>query len=345
MIKIPFEELELKKMANKFYNEVYTRLALQDKINNTQWPNELRNVIAFININLKEIITGTPEQLEQIILALEQLIRDAKQEYVQNNGIPLPATRRLNKWFKEQMEIIFNYNNGSQSFTNLLDENGDKIAYLHSESLGLNTCVYCNANFTYTIKTKEINCRPEFDHFYLKSKYPYLAISFFNLIPSCSLCNSGALKGTKPFNFQNHIHPFIESFNDVYEFRTKISSVDFIKNHKEFTITFSEKKELSDQQKALLEKAKKNKKIFALETRYNQHKNVVKDIIYKAYIYNNSTVEDIYAEFKIKKKKIFNSRDEVKRLVFGNLLDHSKHHLSIHSKLITDIADEFGIRI
>lgn len=345
MIRIPHDETQLKIMAVKYYNEISKRLPLRENIQKHTWPTELQSIIKYIDLNLEKIITGTPNDFEEINDYLIPLIVQAKREYALNNNILLPATKELNKWFNNQIGLIFNYSNGAISFTNILDENGEKFAYLHSESLGLNTCVYCNSNFTFTIKTKDLHCRPEFDHFYLKSKYPYLALSFFNLIPSCSLCNSGALKGTKLFNFKKHIHPFFESFNEVYEFRTKVSSVDFIKDKKKFTITLSEKKDLTNTQKKTLKKAKKNKKIFALETRYNQHKDIVGDIITKAYIYNNSAVEDIYAEFKINGRKIFNSKDEVKRLIFGNLLDHSKHHLSIHSKLITDIADEFGIRI
>lgn len=35
----------------------------------------------------------------------------------------------------------------------------------------------------------------QFNHFYDKGTYPYLALSFYNLIPSCSTCNSSKVKG------------------------------------------------------------------------------------------------------------------------------------------------------
>ena len=40
--------------------------------------------------------------------------------------------------------------------------------------------------------------RPQFDHWFPKKKYPLLAISFYNLIPCCTYCNS-SVKGDIEF--------------------------------------------------------------------------------------------------------------------------------------------------
>lgn len=63
---------------------------------------------------------------------------------------------------------------------------GKKMNIMIVKKSGLFVCPYCNRNY--------INCRDQrmgsqLDHFYPKSKYPFFAISLFNLIPSCSVCN------------------------------------------------------------------------------------------------------------------------------------------------------------
>jgi len=60
-------------------------------------------------------------------------------------------------------------------------------AYDFVLKLGLKTCPYCNRNYTFVVKKGKL--RPEIDHFYPKTIYPYLAVNFFNLIPSCQTCN------------------------------------------------------------------------------------------------------------------------------------------------------------
>lgn len=43
--------------------------------------------------------------------------------------------------------------------------------------------------------------RPTFDHWFAKDDHPLLALSFYNLIPSCNICNS-SVKGKKEIEFR-----------------------------------------------------------------------------------------------------------------------------------------------
>jgi len=63
-----------------------------------------------------------------------------------------------------------------------------KVGTWLAKNIGMKTCPYCNRQHTFTIyRGKEI--RPQFDHFYPKSKYPFFALSFYNLVPICPTCN------------------------------------------------------------------------------------------------------------------------------------------------------------
>lgn len=93
---------------------------------------------------------------------------------------------------------------------------GNKIlSYFLSEKMGTNTCTYCNRAYTLTVYEQsnagefEGLIRPEFDHWLPQSLYPDLTLSYFNLIPSCKLCNS-SLKHKKKMDLDNYIHPYID---------------------------------------------------------------------------------------------------------------------------------------
>lgn len=61
-------------------------------------------------------------------------------------------------------------------------------AYWLQSQLCVKVCPYCNRMYTTTLYGKK-RVRPDFDHFYPQSRYPYFAVSLFNLIPSCNVCN------------------------------------------------------------------------------------------------------------------------------------------------------------
>lgn len=98
-----------------------------------------------------------------------------------------------------------------------------KMAYAVTEWKGAKVCTYCNRDYIFTISTgkrkKDKIARPELDHWYPKSKYPLLALNYYNLIPSCSICNS-SVKGNADFDVTTHIHPYLQKkFNPGFKFR------------------------------------------------------------------------------------------------------------------------------
>lgn len=77
------------------------------------------------------------------------------------------------------------------------------------EIIGANVCPYCNRQYTFTARKNEVRTRPQFDHFYPQALYPYLAISIYNLIPSCASCNLGK-RDSSP---KNILYPYEEDFD------------------------------------------------------------------------------------------------------------------------------------
>lgn len=155
-------------------------------------------VITWLRNNLEEIITAKPERLGILSNKFEDLIR---------------SKRCKTEFSKKILPKIFDY----AAFTK------NKVqAYGLAKKLNVKTCPYCNRNYTVTIEkvvAKKVThiVRPDFDHFLAKSKYPLLALSFYNLIPCCSLCNS-RIKGDFEMELKKHIHPYVEGFDDSLHF-------------------------------------------------------------------------------------------------------------------------------
>ncbi len=104
------------------------------------------------------------------------------------------------------------------------------VAYWLQSQLCVRVCPYCNRIYTTTLYGKK-RIRPDFDHFYPQSRYPYLAVSLFNLIPSCNICNKAKsdyaeikediIIETKKRTFtyrqkKSIIYPYDESYNELH---------------------------------------------------------------------------------------------------------------------------------
>lgn len=85
------------------------------------------------------------------------------------------------------------------------------ISYILSKYLGCNVCIYCGRMYTTTIfNGPDKLVRPAFDHYFPKSENPLMALSFYNLIPSCNYCNS-SIKGKRELDENIHYHPYIDN--------------------------------------------------------------------------------------------------------------------------------------
>ena len=201
--------------------------------------------------------------------------------------------------------------------------------YVLAKELNINVCPYCNRNYTFTVIDKKEISRPEFDHFYSKNKYPILALSFYNLIPSCHICNS-TLKGKEEFTINSHIHPYIDSFDKKAKFSFKPLSSDFLYNHKSIKVAL-----FTTDKKAL-----NSKTVFKLNEFYKHHHDTVTELIQKAQIYNDSYIDELYQNYE---GVLFRNREDILRLITGGYIEDKDINKRPLSKLIKDISEELGL--
>ncbi|MDD2383500.1 MAG: hypothetical protein PHN18_04875 [Sulfurospirillaceae bacterium] len=202
-------------------------------------------------------------------------------------------------------------------------------AYKLAKDLNVTVCPYCNRNYTFTVRSKNGSTRPQFDHFYDKATYPILALSFYNLIPSCPTCNT-SIKGRKEFSLTTHVHPYVDGFDDKACFSLHVKESSFYYDEKGFDL------ELNSNDA----KAQKNIKDFALEEIYKNHKDIVLELIQKSVMYNESYIEELMQNYE---GTLFKNEEDLLRLIFGGYISDEDLDKRPLSKLTKDILEQLEI--
>lgn len=330
MIKI---NRDFDKLANEHVDGIKSRLGIEKRIKgsiNDSIKNSKGRLIEFykfVEANLNEILGSDICYLSSVIIPNINCILGADY-FTATKKNKNNRPEKINKDDIKEIIKTFNYSTFSQKDENNYD------AYTLIKKLNIKTCPYCNLQNIHSVfpSINKKSSRPAFDHFYSKYEYPYLALSFWNLIPSCSTCNK--LKHT----YMVSMHPYVVGFEGILKFSTIINDYNDLNILKEQNdlelklIKSSTKTRHMDVWKASL-----NVDIFLLNDFYNNHTDFVQDLIKKSYIYSDSRINEIL------NLKIFKNEDEVYRTVFSNYYKVDDFEKRILSKLTFDIAKEHGL--
>lgn len=90
-------------------------------------------------------------------------------------------------------------------------------------SIGIRTCPYCNRNYITRYGIDGSKSTADLDHFYQQKQYPLFALSLFNFVPSCPICNS-RIKITH--SAEDTLYPYEEGFDDDAHFELKYTGKD-----------------------------------------------------------------------------------------------------------------------
>lgn len=164
----------------------------------------LEDLILYLQLNVTEILQARPAGLRRIIA------RTAKEFKALDRVLVKSAQSRSGqeKDLVAGLFWVFDY----KAFCNRPHPTWNAYALVEKHQLRI--CPYCHAshlNF-HIHETKDM--RPPLDHFYPRSRYPYLSISLYNLIPSCYQCNS-SVKGAKNPLIEKLRHPFELNETDI----------------------------------------------------------------------------------------------------------------------------------
>ncbi|MFC7345358.1 hypothetical protein ACFQO9_01340 [Chryseobacterium zhengzhouense] len=249
---------------------------------------------------IERLISGTPVELLKIA-----------NSYKNNKGIE-PNKSEIEKLFKTSGYTNFYQKKHGKDFINLLNRS---------------TCTYCNRNYTLNISTNHASS--QLDHWFPKSMFPILALSFFNLIPSCGSCNH--MKGQSDKNYDwwknnsltEMLHPYFPDNNENFKF-----DFTYRENSDEFIVKFRDvtgNKILQTLNFNLTKKIYQAHSQLELKDLYNLRKKYTKN----------------YIEFLLQKLHQDEPSDEEKyRLLFGIEKNQNDYHKRPFSKFKNDIIEK-----
>lgn len=322
---------QLNKFSDTFLKEYQEKIWLEfeKKLNASSIKDKILDVLN--ETEIKELFILSPEQLKKkhddIMPSLGSW--DTLEDY---NAFFILIKKR-NKTEKEE-NLVLKYKLELEIIENLfaykeMISSKKPFSYWLADHFKCNTCTYCNRNYTFTISKDKTTgrqnndtriTRPQFDHWFSKSQHPILALSIYNLIPSCSICNSG-IKGAKEFNLVDHVHPFIP--------------------HKE-TFKFSYTFNSANQPTVKIKIDAKNKKLtntiglMKLNELYQAHDDFeLKDLYDLSKKYSKNYTKSLFSESF---KGLNLDDNEIYRLIFG--VDTEDHQKRLMSKYKHDIIEE-----
>lgn len=191
------------------------------------------------------------------------------------------------------------------------------------EELQVTVCPYCNRNFVNSTY-KRTMC--DLDHFYDKETYPILAVSFHNLVPVCHACNHA--KASNAISYSPHNTKF--NTDDLLSFDFYIGGIDYWVDNKQIGIEIDCSRELES-----------NVQELKLREVYQIHSDIVQECIKKAIMFNPDYMTDLFNTYN----GLFESEEELYRIVFGNYMEESSYWKRPLSKLTKDILSKLLIEI
>lgn len=311
-----------------YFDEVYANGNSKDrilKIKNTSSDVKYLEMLQQIHDDFDNLIVIN--SVEDFRIAAISFIKKFKNEILEYRKAAENDKKKTSfGLFKEKMQYFYksffddSYSGSEKGFSDY--SNGGWL----TKKLNITTCPYCNRQYTFTIYKglNKLKTRPQLDHFFPKSIYPFLALSFYNLIPSCPTCNH--IKSENKID----LHPYMVGFNTQYKFIAgTVDGSDFnswIMGKRNVAIKFSAQN--------------KNIKRLGLNELYNEHIDYVEEIIDKCIAYNNSYYESLINSFNGLDK----TEEEIDRIIWGNYLEVADYKKRPLSKITKDILEQFSIK-
>lgn len=231
----------------------------------------------------------------------------------------IPFTRKhLENWFKYTVIADLRQNGFHNS---LLKKMKIWTPYVFAMYLDVRGCPYCNRQYITTLLTEDAKTRADIDHFKPKSKYPWLALSLYNMVLSCKTCNS-AFKGTSDTAWNPYTSNIAKNFRFVSDLNCEgddVISVKIDDNQDETEQYFND---------------------FKIREVMQNHADVVKMYKQKKLAYNNEYLDSVLQNTQ----NLFNNKEEMKAAIFGYIPHEEDIDKVALGKLHYDLAKEAGLR-
>lgn len=244
------------------------------------------------------------------------------------------------KLFKDDFDAIIHSDNMASNHKEFKNELLNRLGYSklrnnfyakYYEGIGVKACVYCNSQLAVTVRTikGERSAKFQVDHFYPKAEYPCFSISFFNLLPTCSVCNNK--KRTQLIDFEVYSDKPVNLKQSPFTFQLDKKSLVLYRVNgitEKLIIKFDDPGK------------KKFNKHFDIEGIYSTQKDLAEELVLKSLMYNENYLISLRESFK---KLYPNKIPMAERLIVGNYTRQKDIHKRPMSKFTQDIAKQLKI--
>lgn len=188
------------------------------------------------------------------------------------------------------------------------------------QQMGLKTCVYCNAISTMS-NNREVFY--QMDHYLPQSLYPFLGTCFYNLQPSCDVCNGHKL--TQDCGFGLYVNSEQHKELNPFRFVPKIESLDG-------PYPRCEEIQFRGKEANVTKESKAHEEMFHINNMYAGYKDEVSALYTDAYNMNPSMIEVNAACWGIPATK-----KDVLAYMSGHL---SLEEKDVHKKTLTKLKQD-----
>ena len=339
----------LKKLSKDKENKYLNLIKYYVEKNIERYSPHRNDIGKYLKEHLDVLLLGHPQDLyklsEDLILKIFKK-RNRYDEWKIIKQSRKKSSKTLSKLKRyEFIEKIFDYNSIMKLKINKNSEEEENVSYKVAKIIGVPVCVYCNRQYIFTVNkkdnTKKGITRPQFDHYLPKSIYPFFALSLYNLIPSCSICNSlksdkdiNRIESIKDKNFEDiKMNPYIKKgeIDDLFKFSYYPNKYG---EPEEIKIIQTRNKDYKKKVEAFLE-------LFKIEEIYSAHAGFeVKDLYNFATKYSDTYLQSLLEQIGLYYRL---SQEDAYRLLFGTELYSKNDNNRPLSKLKRDLLEEFGI--
>ena len=354
----------------KFDEDLFDKSFLENLKKDSVWYKE--NILPNICKACNELSNKSEKDSIKYLNILKKIKEGEKDFIVEKKSVKEFEKLDINKEYLPQNLLFYKEYLPDELFkyANLYGE-GQKIDEKETWSrhkllslMGIEICPYCQRNYisNYTEKNDK-KCEEEdnkeveenkveenndekttatLDHFYPKADYPFLALSLYNFVPSCQVCNS-IFKGDA--DTCDSIYPYEEGFDELgVKFKTSKEVIYEILGEKNFDFSVEiDCKNIEDKEKE--NKVKNSIKNLGLDRVYEKsHNQYIQDLLYTVEKYPENYLEacgEMFENDNDKKKQLEEYFKDIVKEPYRKRIENGEPL----AKLTKDILEEFDIKI
>jgi|GEM_PF-2881161 len=199
---------------------------------NNKWNTFRKNnpKLNFLPRRIRRLIIAPYKRLVNYYMRFDRYI---EQEFTLSKCQNKKSMNTQKKKFIDDILKIFNYDNNMKKediAKGEIQKFSDLIAnfFIHhsgKDEFNIYSCFYCDSSYIGTFNRNR-NRTFDVDHFFPKKQYPIFALSLYNFVPSCHVCNRG-IKGSSNFN---KLYNFSKNFKHILILSPTSKLYNFEKN-------------------------------------------------------------------------------------------------------------------